>query len=79
MALDATFFKTIVAGVNQIHHYQSADAIAAVTGANYFNGVSGRCKKGDIIMVYDNNLNTVDMLVVTSETHAPTVTVVNGT
>lgn len=78
MALGVDLFKTMVAGANQIHHYKSADPIATVIGANYFNAITDRLKKGDVIFSYDNNLDTIDMLVVTSETGAAVVTVVNG-
>lgn len=79
MALDATQFKTLVAGANQLHHYTSAEAVATVAGSGYFSAITNRLKKGDIILAYDNNLDLADMLVVTSATGAATVTTVNAT
>lgn len=81
MALDATKFNTIHAGAKQIHHYDSADAIATVVASGYFNSITNRLKQFDVIIAVTSTGGTaaVDVLVVTSATGAATVTTTNGT
>lgn len=76
MALDATQFKTMVAGANQIHHYNTPDAIATVTASGYFNAITARLKRWDIIHVVGltGGATTIDNVIVTSATGAATVT-----
>lgn len=81
MALDATKLKTMVAGANQLHHYNTTDAIATVVASGYFNDVTDRLKQWDTIQVVGatGGTPTVDLVVVTSTTGASTVTTTNGT
>ena len=81
MALDATKFNTIHAGAKQIHHYDSADAIATVVASGYFSAITNRLKQFDVIIAVTSTGGTaaVDVLVVTSATGAATVTTTNGT
>jgi hypothetical protein len=81
MALDATNLSTVFAGVQQVHVYNSADAVATIAGSGYFNSVTNRLKQFDVIHVVGSTggTATVDVLVVTSATGAATVTTTNGT
>ena len=76
MAFAASGFKTLIAGVNQLHHYQSADAVATITGSGYFNTITDRLKQFDVILVVGSTggTPTVDVAIVTSATGAATVT-----
>lgn len=81
MALDATNFKTMVGGAQQVHHYHTADTAVTAAGSGYFNDITNRLKQWDIIIVVGatGSTPTVDVLVVTSATGAATVTTTNGT
>jgi len=79
MAFDATAFHTITGGATQLHIYKHTDAVATVAGSGYFNDLANRLKNGDVIIVSDTNVPTIDMLTVTSATGATTVTTLNGT
>ena len=81
MTLSAANFKTIAAGAMQVHHYNSADAIATVVASGYFNEITNRLKQFDVIIAVTSTGGTaaVDVLVVTSATGAATVTTANGT
>jgi hypothetical protein len=46
--------------------YTSADAIAAVNSAAYFNAASQILAIGDVIFVYDNNTPTMSICIVLS-------------
>ena len=46
--------------------YTSADAIAAVNSAGYFNSASQLLAIGDVIFVYDNNTPTMSSCIVLS-------------
>ena len=46
--------------------YTSADAIAAVNSAGYFNSASQLLAIGDVIFVYDNNTPTMSICIVLS-------------
>lgn len=76
MALTAsTLYK--VAGANPgLWLYQSADAIATVTGSGYFNDVTNNLKQFDVIIVVSETGGTpkIDNIFVTSATGAATVT-----
>lgn len=76
MALTAsTLYK--VAGANPgLWLYQTADAIATVTGSGYFNAVTDNLKQFDVIIVTSETGGTpkVDTIIVTSATGAATVT-----
>lgn len=97
MALDATKAKKLKAmatnGDHTLWRYDqdsgttgtggtSGDALAAVTGSNYFNYASANFKQGDVILFVDvasGGAATADLLVVTSADAAATVVVANGT
>lgn len=79
MALDATGFATVHGGVTQLHIYKTTDPILTVVGSGYFNNITNRLKQGDVILVSDTNVPTIDAIVVTSATGAATVTTLNGT
>ena len=79
MAFDADGFNTIHGGAVQLHIYKTVDAVATVAGSGYFNTLTNRLKNGDVIIVSDTNVPTIDMLTVTSATGAATVTTLNGT
>ena len=46
--------------------YTSADAIAAVNSAGYFNAASQLLAIGDVLFVYDNNTPTMSICIVLS-------------
>lgn len=50
------------------------DTAATVTGSGYFNAVTDRLRKGDVIMVVGNSQASIDAIIVTSATGAATVT-----
>jgi hypothetical protein len=80
MALNSLNLARIAhANGKNVFIYHSADTIATVVAANYFNGASDQFFKGDIIIAVDTNANTIDALVVSSADRAAVVTVVNGT
>jgi len=79
MALDATGLFTIHGGATQLHLYKTTDPILTVVGSGYFNNVTNRLKQGDVILVSDTNVPTIDVITVTSATGAATVTTLNGT
>jgi hypothetical protein len=59
--------------------YRTADAIATVAGSAYFDAYVNDLRNGDIILVSDTNVPTIDMLTVTSADNATPVTTLNGT
>ncbi len=74
------------AGMNQKHFgtstlwlYKTVDPIATVIGSGYFNPYAELVKNGDVIIVSDTNVPTIDVLAVTSADGASTVTTLNGT
>lgn len=75
MALVAANLERIGGGTNGLFIYQSgADTAATVTASGYFNDVTSRLRKGDVIMVVGNSQASVDTVIVTSATGAATVT-----
>lgn len=68
-------------GAFRLHKYRSADAIATVVGASYFDGAAARLAVGDAIICVSSYGGTeaIDMLVVDSISAANVVVVVNGT
>lgn len=75
MALVAANLERIGGGTNGLFIYQAgADTAADVTASGYFNSVTGRLRKGDVIMIVGNNTASIDLAVVTSATGAATVT-----
>jgi carbamoylphosphate synthase small subunit len=59
--------------------YKSADAIATTAASGYFNSATNELYQGDVIILVDTNVGTVDVAMVSSADQAATVTVVNGT
>lgn len=55
MALDKKFFKSLGVGADNapsVHCYKSADTIATINTAGYFNGLVNELKVGDAIMIF---------------------------
>lgn len=59
--------------------YKTVEALATVIADDYFNAYTGELRNGDIIIISDVTVPTIDMAVVTSADNAATVTVLNGT
>jgi hypothetical protein len=78
MALDPAKFHTNSGGGKQIHSYDAA-ADTAVTGAGYFNAITGRLHRGDIIHVSTTGGTVLQDFLVTNVTGAPVVTVALAT
>lgn len=77
MALDRTQLERIAGGAKKLYIYHSgADAIATVTGADYFGALRNELDKGDIIIVIGAAFTTVDLVFVTSLRGAASVTTV---
>lgn len=76
MALDATKLHRVYGGpsIGLLIYDATADTVATVTGSGYFNSVTDRLRKGDIIIVVGNSQASVDNIIVTSATAATTVT-----
>jgi uncharacterized phosphosugar-binding protein len=75
MPLDANALERIGGGANGLFVYlANTDAIAAVTASGYFNPLTNRLRRGDVIIVVSNNFAAVDVICVTSATGAATVT-----
>lgn len=76
MALTASALQKVAGADQQLWLYNSADAIATVTGSGYFNDVTNNLKQNDIILVVGSTggTRTIDVVVVTSATGATTVT-----
>lgn len=62
----------------QMWSYTSADAIATVNTANYFNNVSDDVSVGDVIFVHDSNTPTMSIVMVASNSGG-NVDVTDGT
>lgn len=78
-AYDATNMNRIHGGSVTLWLYKTVDPIATVIGSGYFNGASEVVRNGDIILVADTNVPTIDMITVTSADGAAVVTTLNGT
>lgn len=76
MALDATKLHRVYGGpsIGLLVYDAGADTAATVTGSGYFNAVTDRLRKGDVIMVVGNSQASIDNVIVTSATGAATVT-----
>lgn len=72
--------KIAEAGGNSVFFYTDGDAIATIAASGYFNSATENLKENDIILCVGSNggTQTVDICVVSSDTGAATVTVVNG-
>ncbi len=55
------------------------DSLATMIASGYFDPVAELVRNGDIIIICDTNVPTIDMVTVTSADGASTVTVLNGT
>ena len=60
-------------------HYTSADSIATVNSAGYFNGASSMMNIRDVIIVVDSNTPTTNLAKVLKNTSAGVVDISNGT
>jgi hypothetical protein len=78
-AFDATNMNRIHGGTCTLFIYKTVEAIATVAGSGYFNSYTDELRNGDIILVSDTNVPTIDVLTVTSADNAATVTTLNGT
>ena len=78
-AYDATNMNRIQVGTCTLWIYKTVEAIATVAGSGYFNSNSDFFNNGDVIIVSDTNVPTIDMLTVTSADGAAVVTTLNGT
>lgn len=76
MALDATKLHRVYGGtsIGLLIYDAGADTISDVNTSGYFNAVTARLRKGDIIMVVGNSQASIDNSIVTSATGAATVT-----
>jgi hypothetical protein len=76
MALTIPTLSKIGGGLQQLHLYNTADAIATVLGSGYFNLVTNQLKQNDVILVVSKTGGTreFDAICVTSATDAATVT-----
>lgn len=72
--------KIAEAGGNSVFFYSSADAIVTIAASGYFNSATNELKENDVILCVGSTggTQTVDILVISSNTGAATVTVVNG-
>lgn len=78
-AFSASSMNRLHAGTCTLWIYKTEDAIATVAASGYFNSFTDELRKGDVIIVSDTNVPTIDMLTVSSADNAATVTTVNGT
>jgi hypothetical protein len=78
-AFDATNMNRIHSGTCTLWIYKTVEAIATVAGSGYFNNWTDELRNGDVIIVSDTNVPTIDVLTVTSADNAATVTTLNGT
>jgi len=60
-------------------HYTSADSIATVNSAGYFNGASAMMNIRDVIIVVDSNTPTTNLANVLTNTSSGVVDISNGT
>jgi hypothetical protein len=78
-AFTAASMNRIQGGTVTLWLYSTVDAIATVIGSGYFNSYTNYINKGDVIIVSDTNVPTIDVITVSSANQAATVTTVNGT
>jgi len=77
-AFDPTNMNRVQSGTCTLWIYKTVEAIATVAGSGYFNVWTDHLRNGDIILVSDTNVPTIDLLTVTSADNAATVTTLNG-
>ena len=78
-AFDATNMNRIQGGTCTLWIYKTVQTIAQVATSGYFNDHASLLNNGDVIIVVDTNVPTIDVCAVTSASGAATVTVQNGT
>ena len=78
-ALDATNLNRVQVGTCTLWIYKTVDAVGDVDASGYFNDFSDLIQNGDVIIVSDTNVPTIDLCVVTSADAASPVTILNGT
>lgn len=78
-AFDATNMNRVQVGTITLWIYKTVESVATVVASGFFNPVSDLLNNGDIIIISDTNVPTIDMAVVTSADGAATVTLLNGT
>jgi len=78
-AFDPTNMNRVQSGTCTLWIYKTVEAIATVIASGYFNDWTNHLRNGDVIIVSDTNVPTIDMIVVSSADNAATVTTVNGT
>ena len=78
-AFDATNMNRVQLGTITLWVYKTVEAIATVIGSGYFNPHYEHFNNGDVIIVSDTNVPTIDVITISSASGASTVTTVNGT
>jgi len=78
-AFSAANFNRIHGGTVGLFLYKSADALATMVASAYFDTQVDKLRNGDIIIIVDTNVPTIDVLTVTSADNVKPVTVLNGT
>ena len=78
-AFDATNMNRIQVGTCTLWVYKTVETIATVAGSGYFDPHAELVKNGDVIIVSDVTVPTIDMIVVTSADGAAVVTTLLGT
>ena len=78
-AFDATNMNRMQFGTATLWFYKTVEAIATVIGSAYFDDHAPLLRNGDVIIVTDTNVPTVDVITVTSADNATPVTTLNGT
>lgn len=78
-AFDPTNMNPSNTGTIRLWAYKTTETIATVAGSGYFDAFTNQLKNGDIILVSDITVPTIDLIVVTSADNASTVTTLNGT
>lgn len=75
MAFVRKNLERLAGGIRKLYVYDAgADAIGAVTAADYFGAVRDELDAKDVIVVLGANLTTIDLVFVTSARGAASVT-----
>lgn len=78
-AFDATNMNRVQVGTCTLWIYKTVEAVGDVDASGYFNDIYELLNNGDVIIVSDTNVPTIDLCVVTSADGASPVTILNGT
>lgn len=78
-AFDAENMNRLQAGTATLWIYKTTDSLATAIGSAYFDAYVNDLRNGDVIIIIDTNVPTIDMVTVTSADNATPVTVLNGT